>query len=406
MFEVKDELRHSALTLDNVLNPEDLQADKETTHIKCKSCNSTLSCLSIICPNCRGADLVRGETTQHLSCLKFDLESNFKHQNGLTICHKCDRILTSLGCDYIKPGLFFKCQSCGEFTGRALKCFRCDKCNVSYELPEKITVDALQYNLERGNRDITARNFDGNQYPEVDQVLAICGLESKYDTTLKGISGVVHNFSFVSQFKEDHSSKSIVVIDVTQSNVKVDASAILSFFAKTLDCKVKNRFLIAVPGLDTDAKLLAERYKIQYVEGDSVRTATRFLQSILTQLVNLHLKISNKHPSFLEKARVSGRRGTLDIMTDILRIVDVPSSNAEIMACANMSYEQCQKYIPAMEKMGLLRRSIEDGVRVRYTISEKGREYLSNMSKYGRIGEGSKSVWTTRRNSGRVPIDA
>ena len=188
----------------------------------------------------------------------------------------------------------------------------------------------------------------------------------------------------------------------------VGATAVLSFFAKTLDCKVKKRILIALPGLNQDAKLLAQRYHIPYVEGESMENAARDLQLLLMQQKQPtagQVKIGKAYDANLDK-KVSGRRGTLDIMTDILRIVDVPSSSAEIMACANMSYEQCQKYLPAMEKMGLISRSVEDGIHIRYTITEKGREYLANMSNYGRIAEGAKSVWSTRRISKAVQVNS
>ena len=61
---------------------------------------------------------------------------------------------------------------------------------------------------------------------------------------------------------------------------------------------------------------------------------------------------------------------------------------------------QCQKYVPLLEKLGLVRRYLEDGFRIRYVITEKGREYLSSISgEFGKIAEGGRSIWPTKRKS-------
>jgi predicted transcriptional regulator len=95
---------------------------------------------------------------------------------------------------------------------------------------------------------------------------------------------------------------------------------------------------------------------------------------------------------------VSKRRNAFDILTDILTVSSHPSSKSKIMASANLNHKQCQKYLHALERMGLLNKLLEDGVQQKFVITEKGREYHSRMVEvFGWIADGDRSVWITRR---------
>ncbi len=86
----------------------------------------------------------------------------------------------------------------------------------------------------------------------------------------------------------------------------------------------------------------------------------------------------------------------MDIMTDILSVVSTPTTKWEIMARANLSYEQCQKYLRALQRLGLVSEFYDVRSR-RFAITEKGREYYASMAGvYGRIDAGEVSIWSTR----------
>ena len=85
-------------------------------------------------------------------------------------------------------------------------------------------------------------------------------------------------------------------------------------------------------------------------------------------------------------------------MTDILSVVSMPTTKWEIMARANLSFDQCQKYLPALRRLGLVS-EFYDARSHRFAITEKGREYYANMAgAYGRIDAGDVSIWSTRRH--------
>ncbi len=370
--------------------------------INCPQCSSTVLAQSIVCPNCHGTDLVGGTALQHLPCLKFDFESNFKHQDGSTFCPKCDRKLLNLGSDYYRPGIFFKCFTCGEFTARTLRVYTCESCQNVFETTEESMTQAYEYAVNHDRKEIISKYRVETIFPMVLETVTICGLKAASGNILTGKSGVVHSFSVLSKYKGVEDIQGLVAIDVVSNPVSVGSNAVLSLFAKALDCKLRNTVLIALPELDADARVLARNYNVTYIEaGRSLEEAAAKLQALLKQR-EFSLGLSRKNPRSGQaeksgKRRQSKRRGTHDIMVDILKVITSPSSKTQVMACANLSFDQCQNYLPAMEKLGLLTRSIEDGVHTKYTIAEKGREYLLNMSAdYGSIADGHKSVWTTR----------
>ena len=94
------------------------------------------------------------------------------------------------------------------------------------------------------------------------------------------------------------------------------------------------------------------------------------------------------------RAKHTTKRSMLDIMTDILSVLDSPSGKSEIMACANLSYEQCRKYLPALQKLGLVNEKTLEGAR-KYVMTDRGKHYrLSMIASYGTIASGDRSVWT------------
>ena len=224
---------------------------------------------------------------------------------------------------------------------------------------------------------------------------------------LKGKSGVEHSFTIVASYRGSPSKSELVVIDAISSPTRVSTPAVISLFGKSVDCRVKKRILIALPELDLDAKVFARNYNISFIEAphhltkDVVTNLQKILESESCPSDD-SVKVSLNEGSFSQTKQTSSKlarkRNSLDIMADILKVANDASGKTEIMACANLSYDQCQKYIPALEKLGLLSESSQDGIHFRFAMTEKGREFLSSLSgEFGRIADGDETVWKTRR---------
>jgi predicted transcriptional regulator len=95
-------------------------------------------------------------------------------------------------------------------------------------------------------------------------------------------------------------------------------------------------------------------------------------------------------------ATKSGRRTSLDIMTDILTILSSnPCGKTQLMYRVNLSYKQCSKYLEILERLEVVREFVKNGIRL-FSITEKGELYLFDMRRgFGSISLGEGSVWKT-----------
>lgn len=374
----------------------------------CPNCNETTHNHVLVCPNCHGTNLLIGTAVQHVTCLNFDFESNFEHRGGVTVCPKCHRDLSKPGVDYLTPGTYFKCLNCSEFSARALRLYTCQACHSISETAKEAPIQVYQYRVIGEAFKVIAEHLLNPDGILLTDALKSIGLEVRASNILKGRSGVEHPFTLVASYPGIEDRSKSIVIDAISSQERVGISAVISLFGKAVDCGAKHRVLVAIPQLEFDAKVFARRYKISFIEVKNhlTKEAVGRLQSALAQNSIQSVNSSAGAKSLRElsgqtkKIKSQRKRSSLDIMADILKIVSESSSKTEIMACANLSYDQCQKYIPALEKLGLLVETCEDGIHYQFTITEKGREFLSRVSaEFGRIAEGDETVWNARRRA-------
>jgi predicted transcriptional regulator/ABC-type transporter Mla MlaB component len=357
---------------------------------RCPACSTEIAIQTLVCPNCSGTELVSGTALQHLTCLHFDFEWNFSRgTEGEKFCPKCDRKLEKMGIDYLKQGTFFKCSTCGEFTARAKRLFSCPSCQRVFETTKEPPIEAYKYIVKNG-ASLSALDLSA-----LIGELKNSGLEATENATIRGKSGTEHSFTLVVKDSAGTSkdrANLLVAVDIIDM-AGADTTAVLLLFAKSMDCDARRRILVTIPGVSEQTKALAQSYQISVLESPDTSRASELLFERVCAIFGVG-KTSQKGK------RTAGRRGSMDIISDILSIVSAPSGKSEIISCANLSFEQCQKYLAILERMGLLRRYLEDAVRVKYMITERGREYMRNISgEFGRIAEGDRSVWDARRQN-------
>jgi predicted transcriptional regulator len=84
----------------------------------------------------------------------------------------------------------------------------------------------------------------------------------------------------------------------------------------------------------------------------------------------------------------------VDVMADILRVASKPSSKTRILYSANLSYEQAKKYCDLLVDMGMLSKlEPEDKGGEKFQTTTNGKGFLTQMSRFGRISPGERSVW-------------
>ena len=220
-------------------------------------------------------------------------------------------------------------------------------CQKIFETIKAEAIQAYEYKLNHLKKDyFVAKYLVNDNFQQLYDAIELSGLEVRKSNILKGKSGVNHSFTIVANYEGIEDEQKLVAIDVIVNHVKVDASAVLSFLAKALDCRIKHRVLLVVPELEDDAKVLALSYNIQYIEAErSIVDATVKLQHILmprsiqaeeslTSVSKLDDKIHRDVK--IVKRQITRKRSSLDIMSDILTVASTSSSKTEIMACANL----------------------------------------------------------------------
>jgi len=116
-------------------------------------------------------------------------------------------------------------------------------------------------------------------YADAVTVLENLGLSVVAPHTLLGKSGQHQPFDIVTTVRGRWGGSKTIAIDVLSSEAGVFPEAVRDFSAKVRDAKPSEGYLIAVPGLTEDARLLAKNLKLNFVEGASLKEATTALLS-------------------------------------------------------------------------------------------------------------------------------
>jgi hypothetical protein len=249
----------------------------------CPGCKSHKLAKKLTCPNCGASSLRKGVVIQHLTCGYIDFEENFDE----LICPKCRKPLKALGVDYRKPGFFYKCLSCKDFTGLPKQVHVCGECGNTFSDEEASTLLAYSYYFNEAKRatlEINALDFK----PVVEKLGGL-GWQVEIFGVVKGMSGVEHEFTLViSPAIDDPSAQIVVEIAVDETGVK--ETAVLSLFARAFDAGIKDVVLVTIPSLGQPASKLAEHYGMRVVESTHCSEAVETLLVQLQQILDVRMK--------------------------------------------------------------------------------------------------------------------
>jgi predicted transcriptional regulator len=100
----------------------------------------------------------------------------------------------------------------------------------------------------------------------------------------------------------------------------------------------------------------------------------------LKKLKNFSLHIKKMQPIRKNGNYEGGRRGTLDIVAEILEEAKTGSGKTRIMVRANLSYSQLQRYLTGLVRAGLLATEKNKRDFVLYKTTDRGKVFLSSYS--------------------------
>jgi len=363
------------------------------------------------CLNCGEPGVSPEKTVLHLVCHYLNFETKFHTSfSSRLVCPQCNRALSESNSDYVALGTLYYCRNCEAFEAKANIVSSCKRC---LKVHEHQSSEMVSYGPQSEGHSTPKIGNRASLTSLFGKELNIAGWNLLSPVELLGRSGIRNTFSLVAYRSklpvEKEEKRKLVVFDFLTDDYPIESRHVHSFFARALDCGVKHRIMIVIPKLDESAKKLADSYGMSVIEAPDALLAADMIPSALDKLLPLPSLIraadfsqgDSLDGSDPRRSRSrSSKRSSVDIIADILKVALNPVSKSEIMACANMSYEQCQKYLPRLEKVDLVRKYLEDGVHARYQTTEKGREYVSNLfGEFGTIMNGEKSVWSSKRGT-------
>ncbi|MDG6939771.1 MAG: hypothetical protein JRN39_05145 [Nitrososphaerota archaeon] len=236
--------------------------------VACPFCGSMTFSAVLGCPDCGSAGLNAGSMIECLKCGHMDFEERFAASKF--VCPKCRKGLKALGVDYRKPGVYYGCMSCRRYTPNPSKVFHCGRCVRTFKEDEASLAHAYNYSLNPEKKDIIEEICVS--FESVVEKLKALGWTAKTPATLKGRSGIEHAFTLVAS--PPSSSEQEIVAEMVTTLGPAEEHHVLALVAKAFDVQTRQIVLIAVPGLNHQAKRLAEFYNIHIVESPSMDNAT------------------------------------------------------------------------------------------------------------------------------------
>jgi hypothetical protein len=245
----------------------------------CPTCKHSNFYVSYACPTCQNRNLERTTLIEHYRCGHTDTESSFSSGDRL-VCPGCLEELKSAGTDCRRIQGGYRCLSCmRHFAAPSieLSCLICKK-PIPTDTVQMTPTFGYKIN-ERLRSELLAHcSLSG---PIID-LLTRLGYEAEGPWSKKGMSGEEHLFD-IHAWKDG----SEIVIDVTSGREEIGPEGIATFFGKAYDSNPGRAILIAMPGLNKNARRLSALYQTEVVSGASIEDVLRSLEGVLKNIAGI-----------------------------------------------------------------------------------------------------------------------
>jgi hypothetical protein len=231
--------------------------------IFCPSCNSMNLRPSQKCPKCGSGNIAKGRIIEHFACGKNGLEEEFT-VSGKYICPHCRKPLKFLGTDYRSLGVNYKCRSCGALSTEVTLKWQCLKC-ASILSDAEVKVHVINsYVLDEQSRNLLT--FDTGYKSKFIDYLRRQGYEvfEKAKVGSMSGSGATHVLDLLARRDDGFLSFILGIgIAIGNDNEEIGLEAVFRFDNKVYDLGIHDKILLAVPGLNNEAKQFAQRQRIK-----------------------------------------------------------------------------------------------------------------------------------------------
>ncbi len=234
--------------------------------LHCPQCGSMNLRPVYCCPKCGSGNIIRGRVLEHLVCKYASTEDEFLFK-GRLVCPKCKQELHTVDADYRSLGVLYKCHGCEEiFNQPTIKwsCLKCSSITVGGKIAE---VDAYSYSLNKEKRNWL--QFEIKPKARLLQFLQSRGYEVKENVRVKGGSGAEHAFDILAT-RDDGIVLHNIAIGVEVTDKPLSLEKVFGFDDKTYDTGIRDKVLIAIPGVAPEASRFAARQRIKILESKNL----------------------------------------------------------------------------------------------------------------------------------------
>lgn len=266
--------------LSRMVEAKVLLADLVDKAPACPECGSYQLSTRYVCPKCFSFNIERSFLYEHLKCGKVAGNDTFKKGDQL-ICPKCQTVLHNYGVEYRAVGAWYKCGNCTESFNSPSHSHFCRQKRHQFTADRARLIPIYQYRLNPDTLSITRREV--LMYSDVITTLEALGLKVQAPSQLLGKSGQPQLFDIVATVDKGRWGRSkTIAIDAVKSEPGVSVDAVRNFASKVREAKLSESYLITVPKLTDEAKVLAKNLKMTFVEGASLKEATTALLALRT----------------------------------------------------------------------------------------------------------------------------
>lgn len=298
----------------------------------CPACNSMNLRPSLKCPKCGSGNIAKGRIIEHFACGKNGLEQEFV-ANGKYICPHCTKPFKFLGTDYRSLGVNYKCRSCGALSTEINVKWQCLKCASFFSDEESRVSIVNSYILNEQSRNLLT--FDTGYKSKFIEYLKHQGYDvfEKSKVSCGPGLGVTHVLDMLAK-REDGFLEFLIGIEVAigHDNEAVGLEEVFRFDNKASDLGIHDKLLLAVPGLNSEAKQFAQRQRIKVFDikeleafigkvADSPRRPVNRIPFVFASRAQLLKYLHDQGYRTEEQARIRGRSGVEYVM-DILAYFD------------------------------------------------------------------------------------
>jgi predicted RNA-binding Zn-ribbon protein involved in translation (DUF1610 family) len=248
-----------------------LVADLADKAPACPECGSYQVSTRYVCPKCFNYDISRSFLYEHLKCGKVASDDVFR-KAGQLVCPKCQAVLHSFGVEYRAVGAWYKCDNCNESFNEPVHSHFCRPKRHQFTMDRTRLIPVYQYRLNPSA--LASIKKETLMYNEAVMVLESLGLTVSAPGEIPGKSGEAQPFDIATTVKGGRwGGTKTVAMDVNTSSENLPVEVVRDFAAKAKEAKVSESYLIAVPGLNDDAKTLAKNLRLTVIEAPSLKEA-------------------------------------------------------------------------------------------------------------------------------------